>query len=105
MVVTGLPLAKSVTPVMSAGLPVPETESVSPVTVTEEVEGLVKTACWTGTFGAPEAWLELAGGLGPWAAATVTGVGVPVGVRVGVRVGVLLAVKDGVAVIELVGVP
>lgn len=50
MVVTGLPLARRVTLVMSEGFPVPDTESVSPVTVTAEVEGLVKTTCCTATF-------------------------------------------------------
>jgi hypothetical protein len=65
--------------------------------LTVEALGLVKTACCTGTLFAPDSWLEFPGGLEPWLAATVTGVGVKLGVMVGVLVAVLVFVGVAVA--------
>ena len=63
-----------------------------------ELLGLVRTTCWTRTLEAPESWLELPGGLGPWLAETVTGVGVEEGVKLGVAVNTKVSVGLGVAV-------
>jgi hypothetical protein len=67
--------------VISAGIPVPDTDKVKLVTFTAEaVLVSVNTICWTVTPEDPATWVELAGGLEPWAAETVTAVGVPLGV-------------------------
>src|SRR5579871_1071769 len=101
-----------VAPVMSAGLPPPETVKVTAVTFTVELLGLDRTICWTKTLELPEIWVELPGGLEPWLAATVTMVGVEegvnakvlVGVAVGVKVAVLVAVRVGLLVVVRVAV-
>jgi phosphoribosylanthranilate isomerase len=68
---------------------------------TEEL-GFVSTTCWTVTPEDPATWVELAGGLEPWEAVTVTTVGVPLGVLDAVNVGV--EVELGVLVAVLVAV-
>jgi hypothetical protein len=85
MVSIGTPLADKVTLVISAGFPVPDTESVKLVTVTVELLGFVNTTSWTATLVAPGSGFELAGWV-PEETATVTTVGVELGVKVGVPV-------------------
>lgn len=107
------PLLVSVIPVMAVdGVPVPESDIVTLLTVTGVVPVFVRTTWSTGTFAAPGNWVELGGAAGPAATFTVAGVGVKVAeftgllvaVFVGVRVGELVTVLVGVLVTLFVGV-
>ena len=97
VVLTGVPLAHKVTLVILAGFPLPETDRTSCVMLTVDPLGFINTTCCTGTLLSPASWLELPGGLPPWAADTVTAVGVKVGVMVGVEVEVKVSVGVFVA--------
>jgi hypothetical protein len=111
VVVTTDPFFKRVTDVIPMG-EFPDSVRVRLLKVTILPPGLVSCTCWTSTLEAPCGWEELEGGLVPWLACTVTGVGDGVGVTVMVKVGVeeavalgvRLGVEDGVEVAEAVAV-
>lgn len=100
-----VPLLVSVIPVMAVdGVPVPESDIVTLLTVTGVVPVFVRTTWSTGTFAAPGNWVELGGAAGPAATFTVAGVGVKVAVFTGLLVAVFVGVRVGELVAVLVGV-
>jgi hypothetical protein len=109
-VAMAVPFFSKVTEATKPGFPIPETERVSPVSVTEEPPGLLNWTCWTATLEAPGDGLELPGGLDPWVAVTAMAVGVKEAVAVAVQVkvavftGVRVGVEEGEAVAVGLGV-